>query len=98
LVNAGGAKFNLLELDTWLKESELFDDVASFSYNNEFDEPVIGVAFVAKLSPIPELLTKRLQDFLPNLKIATLIRLDGLPKNKLDKVDRKALAKLVAAK
>lgn len=93
LVNAGGAKFNLLELDIWLKESELFDDVASFSYANEFDEPAIGVAFVAKLSPIPELLTKRLQEFLPNLKISTLVRLAELPKNKLDKVDRKALAK-----
>ncbi len=98
LVNAGGAKFNLLELDTWLKESEIFDDVASFSYVDEFDEPVIGIAFVAKLSPIPELLTKRLQEFLPNLKISALVRLDALPKNKLDKVDRKALAKLAASK
>ena len=94
LVNAGGAKFNLLELDSWLKESELFDDVASFSILNEFGEAGIGLAFVSKQPPIPELITNRIRDFLPDLAVSHIIRLAQLPKNKLDKIDRNELARI----
>ena len=95
LVNAGGAKFNLLELDTWLKESAIFDDVASFTIINPVGEVEIGLAFVSVKPPIPEILTKRVREFLPDLKVKHIVRLAELPKNKLDKVDRNQLSRLI---
>ena len=94
LVNAGGAKFNLLELDMWLRDANLFDDVATFTFLNDGGEQAIGIAFVSNQPPIPEILTKRIQDFLPNLNPALILRLKELPRNKLDKVDRKAIQEL----
>lgn len=96
LVNLGGAKFNLLELDTWLQGLELFDEVAAFKVLNEFDELEIGIAFVSSLPPIPELLAEQVRSFLPDLDYQYLIRLEKLPRNKLDKVDRTALAMKVS--
>lgn len=97
LVNAGGAKFNLLELDTWLKESNLFDDVASFNFIDPHSETKIGIAFVSAQPPIPEILTSRIRDFLPNLNVSLVIRLKELPRNKLDKIDRKELQRICSA-
>lgn len=94
LVNAGGAKFNLLELDSWLKESDLFDDVATFHFNDQHGDTKIGIAFVSEQPPIPEILTSRIQKFLPNLNISLVVRLKELPRNKLDKVDRKELQRI----
>lgn len=91
LVNAGGQKFNLLELDLWLQDSGLFDDVASFQCEDEFGETQIGVAFVSSKPPIPELLTEQLSAVLPNLQLATLMRLDVIPRNKLGKTVRNEL-------
>ena len=95
LVNLGGAKFNLLELDVWLQRLEMFDEVAAFKVTNEFGELEIGIAFASKLPPIPEMLTEQVRSFLPDLDFQYLIRLPKLPRNKLDKVDRAELAKLV---
>ncbi len=95
LVNLGGAKFNLLELDVWLQRLEMFDEVAAFKTTNQFGELEIGIAFASKLPPIPELLTEQVKAFLPDLDFQYLIRLEKLPRNKLDKVDRAELAKLV---
>lgn len=94
VVNAGGTKFNLLELDIWLGNSELFDDVASFTYLNTFDEVEVGIAFVKVEDPIPELIIRRLQEFVPGLQVNSLIRLAKLPRNKLDKVNRAELTKI----
>ena len=95
LVNLGGAKFNLLELDLWLQGLELFDEVAAFKVLNEFNELELGIAFVSALPPIPELLAEQVKSFLPDLDYQYLVRLPKLPRNKLDKVDRSELAKLV---
>jgi len=93
VVNAAGSKFNLLSLDLWLEETNLFDEVATFSYLSQ-GENRIGLAFVSKRPPNPELLVEKLQAFLPNLQLGEILRLSSLPRNKMDKVDRKALAEL----
>lgn len=95
LVNAGGAKFNLLELDSWLEQSGLFDDVASFQLMNTEGETDIGVAFVTSNPPLPETLIRRLKDFLPNLELRHLIRLKTIPRNKLGKIQRNEIVSLV---
>jgi len=95
LINLGGAKFNLLELDVWLQGLDMFDEVAAFKLENEFGEVEIGIAFVSTLPPIPELLVEQVKQFLPDLDYQYLIRLEKLPRNKLDKVDRNALANLI---
>ncbi len=93
VVNDAGSKFNLLTLDLWLADTKLFDEVASFSYNSPSGTK-IGLAFVSKNPPEPHLLIEKIQGFLPNLKLGNLLRISSLPRNKMDKVDRKALAEL----
>jgi acyl-coenzyme A synthetase/AMP-(fatty) acid ligase len=95
VVNLGGSKFNLLELDVWLQTLELFEEVASFRLTNEFDETELGIAFVSSRPPIPEMLVEQVRAFLPDLVFQHLVRLDKLPRNKLDKVDRTALGELI---
>ena len=95
VVNLGGAKFNLLELDLWLQNSEMFDEVASFRVVTPEGIDEVGVAFVSAKPPIPDLLTRRVRAFLNDLEFKYLFRVAELPRNKLGKVDRKALAKLI---
>ena len=94
VVNLGGAKFNLLELDLWLQNSEMFDEVASFRLKTQEGLDEIGIAFVSANPPIPELLTRRIKTFLNDVEFKYLLRIDELPRNKLGKIDRKGLAKL----
>ena len=91
LVNAAGNKFNLVQLDLWLQASDMFVDVASFTTSDVAGETEIGIAFVAKQPPIPEILVKRIREFLPNLEIKILMQIDAIPRNKMDKVIRKEL-------
>lgn len=91
VVNVGGAKFNLLELDIWLQSLGLFKDVASFQTKNQFDEIELGIAFVVDAPPIPEMLVAKLRAFNPDLTFEYLIHLEKIPRNVLDKVDRQAL-------
>ena len=97
VVNAAGNKFNLLTLDQWLGSSGLFDEVASFTFN-ESGELKVGIAFASKNPPEPSILVERVQQFLPNLRITEFIRIGSLPRNKMDKVDRKALSELIEGK
>lgn len=97
VVNAAGSKFNLITLDLWLAESNLFNEVACFTYVDS-DETRVGMAFVSENPPQPEILVERLKAFLPNLQLGEIIRIDSLPRNKMDKVDRKALAELTEGK
>lgn len=97
VINLGGAKFNLLELDLWLQNSEMFDEVASFRVKTDEGIDEIGIAFVSANPPIPELLTRRVRAFLNDLEFKYLFRISELPRNKLGKIDRKSLAKLVSA-
>jgi acyl-coenzyme A synthetase/AMP-(fatty) acid ligase len=95
VVNLNGAKFNLLELDLWLQNSEMFDEVGSFLVKTDEGIDEVGVAFVSSTQPIPELLTRRVRAFLNDLEFKYLIRVQELPRNKLGKLDRKSLAELV---
>lgn len=95
VVNLSGAKFNLLELDLWLQNSEMFDEVGSFLIKTEDGVDEVGIAFVSQTPPIPDLLTRRVRAFLNDLEFKYLIRVTELPRNKLGKLDRKALAELV---
>ncbi|CAB4611065.1 unannotated protein [freshwater metagenome] len=97
VINLGGAKFNLLELDLWLQNSEMFDEVASFRVKTDEGIDEIGIAFVSANPPIPELLTRRVRAFLNDLEFKYLFRISELPRNKLGKIDRKSLTKLVSA-
>jgi acyl-coenzyme A synthetase/AMP-(fatty) acid ligase len=93
VVNAAGNKFNLLTLDLWLADTKLFDEVASFSYSDS-GETKVGLAFVSKSPAEPNLLIEKLHGFLPNLQLGEILRISSLPRNKMDKVDRRALAEL----
>lgn len=94
LVNAGGAKFNLLELDQWLVESGLFLDAASFQFTNADGATSVGIAFVTKHPPEPSILKDRIREFLPDLSISLLMRVNEIPRNQLGKVERANLASL----
>jgi acyl-coenzyme A synthetase/AMP-(fatty) acid ligase len=96
VVNIRGSKFNLLELDTWLAELGLFEESASFLVNASDDSLTVGIAFVSRQDPIPELLSEKLKAFIPDLEFSHLLRLKNLPRNRLDKVDRGELSRRVA--
>jgi acyl-coenzyme A synthetase/AMP-(fatty) acid ligase len=96
VVNVGGAKFNLLELDLWLQNSEMFEEVGTFRIPTKDGIDEIGIAFVSRNPPIPDLLTRRVRAFLNELEFRYLFRVPELPRNKLGKVDRNALALLVS--
>jgi len=92
LVNASGAKFNLLELDQWLVDSGLFRDAASFQFTDAAGATLIGIAFVTKHPPNPLILRERIRDFLPDLAVSALIRVNEIPRNQFGKVERIQLA------
>ncbi|MFM6968243.1 MAG: class I adenylate-forming enzyme family protein [Microbacteriaceae bacterium] len=91
LVNAGGAKFNLIELDRWLQDCGLFLDAASFQFVDNRGAESVGIAFVTKNAPEPEILTARVREFLPDLQFGALLRLNEIPRNQLGKVNRTLL-------
>jgi acyl-coenzyme A synthetase/AMP-(fatty) acid ligase len=93
LVNVGGNKFNLLTLDQWLAKTNLFSEVASFQFIRS-GETKIGIAFSSHEAPNPEALQKELKEFLPGFQADVLLRISSLPRNKMDKVDRIAIATL----
>lgn len=92
LVNAGGLKVNLAQLDQLLSDLEVFSDVATFEFFGEFGEPLLGLAFVA----IGDLEIKEIEHLtqlhVPGIRFNSLIRLDSLPRNFLGKVQRQELA------
>lgn len=94
MVNVSGNKFNLLTLDTWLTKTGLFDEVASFTFTTE-GETRVGLAFVSTNPPKPEVTIDRVRRLLPTLQISEYLRLDELPRNLVDKIDRRALSALI---
>jgi acyl-coenzyme A synthetase/AMP-(fatty) acid ligase len=95
LVNSGGSKFNLAQLDLWLADSGLFEDVASFTETDQTGETLIGIVFVSNQKPDPETLISSLKNFLPTLKLSKMFAVDAIPRNKMDKVDRVAIQQLI---
>ena len=95
LVNAGGAKFNLAELDLWMRELDLFTDCASFQFRDAAGATSIGIAFQSRHSVDPAIVLERVRGLLPNLEIRALLRVDGIPRNHLGKVVRTSLAELI---
>lgn len=95
LVNAGGAKFNLAELDLWMRELDLFTDCASFQFRDAAGATSIGIAFQSRHPVDPAIVLERVRGLLPNLEIRALLRVDGIPRNHLGKVVRTSLAELI---
>ncbi|MEQ1738022.1 MAG: AMP-binding protein, partial [Rhodoglobus sp.] len=92
LVNAGGAKFNLAELDLWMSELDVFTDCASFQFRDAAGAVSIGLAFQSRNPVNPEVILERVRGLLPNLEIRALMRIDAIPRNQLGKVTRTALS------
>lgn len=91
LVNAGGAKFNLAELDLWMRDLELFTDCASFQFLDAAGVTSIGIAFQSRHPVAPAIVLERVRGLLPNLEVRAVVRIDFIPRNHLGKVDRFAL-------
>lgn len=99
LVNAGGAKIELAELDLWLAELPLVREIASFSFQDENGLVAVGVAYSASRSIEPRLVHDRVQALIPMVDVRAVLRVDQLPRNATGKVLRSELtARLVASR
>jgi acyl-coenzyme A synthetase/AMP-(fatty) acid ligase len=96
VVNAGGAKFNLAELDLWMAEIDLFTDCASFQFEDASGATAIGIAFVSKHPVNPQDLAERVRGMLPNLEVRAFVRVELITRNSFGKVTRAALAALIS--
>ena len=92
LVNAGGVKVNLAQLDQLLGDLKVFSDVATFEFFGEFGEPLLGLAFTALGDPDIKEIENLTQLHTPGIKFNALVRLDSLPRNSLGKVQRQQLS------
>lgn len=91
LVNAGGLKVNLAQLDQALSELKEVSDVATFEFYGEFGEPLLGLAFTAEGSADINEIERLAQLHAPGIRFNALVRLDSIPRNYLGKVLRKEL-------
>ncbi|HLP23993.1 MAG TPA: class I adenylate-forming enzyme family protein [Microbacteriaceae bacterium] len=94
VVNAGGSKVNLAELDLWLSEIDALSDVATFQFLSELDEPLLGLAFVSETAIAAEDLERTIARRVSGVRFHSLIRLTSIPRNALGKVDRNRLTEL----
>lgn len=88
LVNAGGTKLNLAQLDLRLAEIDLFSDAASFSFTEPGGLRGVGVVFVADGDPSPDAVARAVRDHLSGLTVSRLVRVAELPRNARGKVSR----------
>lgn len=95
LVNAGGAKVELTELDLWLAELPLVSEIASFAFRDATGMLAVGVAYAATRAIEPQLVHERAQALLSTVELRAVIRVDALPRNATGKVLRSELAKLL---
>ena len=95
VVNAGGAKFNLAELDLWMADIDLFTDCASFQFQDDSGATAIGIAFVSKHPVNPQDLAERVRGMLPNLEVRAFVRVELITRNSFGKVTRADLAALI---
>jgi acyl-coenzyme A synthetase/AMP-(fatty) acid ligase len=91
LVNAGGTKFTLQQLDAWLQNIDSFMDAASAQFSDDNGDTKIAVAFVSA-NPIGlDAVMSQLNRFLPSLPIGAIIRLAEIERNPVGKVNRTAI-------
>ena len=95
LVNAGGSKVNLADLDRRLDELDIFHDVATFSYERSAGVTAIGVVFASGLDLPADVFAQRIRAAVSGVEISSLIRVDRVPRNARGKVTRHQLATLL---
>jgi acyl-coenzyme A synthetase/AMP-(fatty) acid ligase len=95
LVNAGGSKVELAELDLWLAEMPLVSEIASFAFRDSAGLLAVGVAYAAARTIEPRLVHERAQTLLATVELRAVIRVDALPRNATGKVLRRELAELL---
>lgn len=91
LVNAGGTKFTLQQLDLWLQNIDLFDDAASAQFTSEDGDTQIVVAFESQHEIGREAVLTAIESFLPGIPVVLISRVREIPRNQLGKVDRRTL-------
>lgn len=91
LVNAGGVKLNLADIDHFALTQSGVVDAASFLYDDSSGVPRIGLAVVADRNLDLTDLVRLLQNHLGSRAPATLFKLPEIPKNDAGKVDRALL-------
>ena len=92
VVNAGGIKTDLAQLDVVLAEIDLFSDVASFSFIESSGLRAIGIVYVARGEPDPTVVMRAVRDRLPGLTVRRIVRVGELPRTSRGKVSRTLLA------
>ena len=92
LVNAGGVKVNLMDLDRVVQDHPGVSDAAAFTFRSEGGVVTLGVAFVSKM-PISG---PTLKDFCVNRLGAsapsTFLRVSSIPRGELSKPNRQELS------
>ena len=95
LINAGGAKVNLAQIDQTLSDLGKLSDVATFEFMGPLGESLIGLAYTSDKAIRPEEVEQLVKLAAPTLKINAFLRLDSIPRNSLGKVQRDALAQTI---
>jgi acyl-coenzyme A synthetase/AMP-(fatty) acid ligase len=94
LVNAGGVKANLAQLDQSLSDIKEFTDVATFEFNGALGESSLGVAYTSFEAISPSDLERLVAIATPTQRYGAYLRLDSIPRNVLGKVQRQDLSNL----
>ena len=95
LVNAGGSKVNLADLDRVLAELDIVRDVATFAFELPGGLTAIGIVYVSTGDIAAEVFAERMHRAAPGVEFRSLIRVDAIPRNPRGKVSRKHLAELL---
>jgi acyl-coenzyme A synthetase/AMP-(fatty) acid ligase len=95
VVNASGAKINLAELDLWLAELDLLDDLATFAYPDADGTMRVGLVYVPRHDAPPEIVHDAVRRRAPFVEVTALIRVDVVPRNARGKVTRPSLLRLL---
>ena len=95
LINAGGAKVNLADLDRRLAELDLVRDAATFAYELPGGLTAIGVVYASDSVVTADVFAQRIREALPGVDIRSLLRVDAVPRNPRGKVSRQQLAALL---
>ena len=95
VVNIGGVKINLVDVDNQLIELPGIVDVATFDYVDAAGVPCIGVALVTGESFEKTRFTETFAISTRGLDPSHVMELDDIPRNQMDKPLRRELAELM---